>query len=48
MKQEFYTGSFSFMHNKSWVVRNITYAALIITILLMGVFDGGQFIYFQF
>ena len=48
MKQEFYTGSFSFMHHKSWVVRNLTYAVLIITILLMGVFDGGQFIYFQF
>ena len=48
MKQEFYTGSFSFMHHKSWVVRNVTYAVLIITILLMGVFDGGQFIYFQF
>ena len=48
MKQEFYTGSFSFMHHKSWVVRNFTYAVLIIILLVMGVFDGGQFIYFQF
>ena len=47
-KQEFYNGSFSFFHNKSWIVRNLSYAALIIIILLMGVFDGGQFIYFQF
>lgn len=47
-KLEFYKGSFSFFHNKSWTVRYLSYAALIIIILLMGVFDGGQFIYFQF
>jgi alginate O-acetyltransferase complex protein AlgI len=47
-KQEYFKGSFSFMHNKNWVVRNAVYAFLIILILLVGVFDGGQFIYFQF
>ncbi|MEI8201391.1 MAG: MBOAT family O-acyltransferase [Bacteroidota bacterium] len=47
-KKEFYKGDFSFMENKSWVVRNFSYAVLLILILLIGVFDGGQFIYFQF
>jgi alginate O-acetyltransferase complex protein AlgI len=47
-KMEYYKGTFSFFNNKSWVVRNLSYALLIIIILLIGVFDGGQFIYFQF
>jgi alginate O-acetyltransferase complex protein AlgI len=47
-KQEFYRGSFSFLNHKSWLIRNLSYATLIILILLIGVFDGGQFIYFQF
>jgi hypothetical protein len=29
-------------------VRYASYATLVMTILLIGVFDGGQFIYFQF
>ncbi|MEO6301963.1 MAG: MBOAT family O-acyltransferase, partial [Bacteroidia bacterium] len=29
-------------------IRHISYATLIILILMIGVFDGGQFIYFQF
>ncbi len=48
MKQEYYQGDFTLMHNKSWVVRNLSYTFLMIIILLIGVFDGGQFIYFQF
>ncbi len=47
-KQEFYGSSISFLHNKHWIVRNLTYVMLIVTIFLIGVFDGGQFIYFQF
>ncbi|MEO5893944.1 MAG: MBOAT family O-acyltransferase [Ferruginibacter sp.] len=47
-KHEYYKGSFSFFHNRHWLVRNLSYAVLIIIILLIGVFDGGQFIYFQF
>jgi D-alanyl-lipoteichoic acid acyltransferase DltB (MBOAT superfamily) len=38
----------SIFHNERWFVRSISYAILIIFILLIGVFDGGQFIYFQF
>lgn len=31
-----------------WLKEQVTYLALILSILLIGVFDGGQFIYFQF
>lgn len=47
-KMEYYKGAFSFFNNKRWVIRNLSYAFIIILILLIGVFDGGQFIYFQF
>lgn len=47
-KKEYYKGDFSFFNNPSWIVRNLSYASLIILIVLIGVFDGGQFIYFQF
>ena len=47
-KQEYFKGSISLMNNKSWLVRTVVYSLLIILILLVGVFDGGQFIYFQF
>ncbi|MBZ5855772.1 MBOAT family O-acyltransferase [Flavihumibacter profundi] len=48
VKQEYFNGAFSFMNNRSPVVRYSTYLFLLLMILLMGVFDGGQFIYFQF
>jgi alginate O-acetyltransferase complex protein AlgI len=47
-KQEFFDDRFSFFHNRSWFIRNFSYAAMVALILLFGVFDGGQFIYFQF
>ncbi|MEO5892978.1 MAG: MBOAT family O-acyltransferase [Ferruginibacter sp.] len=47
-KREFYAGSFSLSHHKNFWVRNSYYSLLIILIILLGVFDGGQFIYFQF
>ncbi|WP_046370273.1 MBOAT family O-acyltransferase [Flavihumibacter petaseus] len=47
-KEEYYKGSFTLIDNKSPLVRYSTYLALILLILLIGVFDGGQFIYFQF
>jgi len=47
-KQEYFSKSVSFFNHKNWLVRNLSYATLIIIILLVGVFDGGQFIYFQF
>lgn len=45
---QYQEGSIPFVNNKSWIIRNLSYAILIIIILLIGVFDGGQFIYFQF
>jgi D-alanyl-lipoteichoic acid acyltransferase DltB (MBOAT superfamily) len=47
-KQEYLNGKFSLLHNERWIVRNLSYAVIIILIFLFGVFDGGQFIYFQF
>ena len=34
--------------NNNWIVQQTSYALLLIFILLAGVFDGGQFIYFAF
>jgi D-alanyl-lipoteichoic acid acyltransferase DltB (MBOAT superfamily) len=39
---------FSLLSNKSWLIQNISYAMLLVYILLAGVFDGGQFIYLAF
>jgi D-alanyl-lipoteichoic acid acyltransferase DltB (MBOAT superfamily) len=47
-KKEFYKGSFTLSHHKNFWVRNAYYSFLIILIIMVGVFDGGQFIYFQF
>jgi len=43
----FPTKKLFFNSSNSWV-RTISYAAIVILIMLIGVFDGGQFIYFQF
>ena len=48
LKKEFYKGSFTLSHHNNFWVRNSYYSFLIILIILLGVFDGGQFIYFQF
>jgi D-alanyl-lipoteichoic acid acyltransferase DltB (MBOAT superfamily) len=48
IKNEYFKRNHSFLHNPNWVIRHLSYALLIILILLFGVFDGGQFIYFQF
>jgi alginate O-acetyltransferase complex protein AlgI len=47
-KVEYFKGSFSLLNNPNWLIRNLSYSALVIIMLLLGVFDGGQFIYFQF
>jgi D-alanyl-lipoteichoic acid acyltransferase DltB (MBOAT superfamily) len=48
LKKEYFNNLFSFSNSKYWLIRNAYYCALIIIILLSGVFDGGEFIYFQF
>ena len=47
-QMEFFPGKFSIANHKFFFVRNCYYAILILLILLVGVYDGGQFIYFQF
>lgn len=48
LKRKYYRGNISFLSSKSWIVQSLTFAILIILIFMVGVFDGGQFIYFQF
>ena len=46
--KEYKLFKFSLFSNRYWVVQQLSYALLLIYILLAGVFDGGQFIYFSF
>lgn len=46
--REYYKGLHIFTNSRHSVVRYLSYTTLIILIFLFGVFDGGQFIYFQF
>jgi alginate O-acetyltransferase complex protein AlgI len=48
IKKEHFDVKFAFFCHKNQVIRHFSYASIIILILLFGVFDGGQFIYFQF
>lgn len=45
---EFLPSGIRFFENKNLFVRLISYCSVVLLILLFGVFDGGQFIYFQF
>lgn len=47
-KREYYNDRWSVLYNKSVFVRYAGIVAIIMIILLIGVLDGGQFIYFQF
>ena len=48
LKRRYFNESFAVMNNRKWYVQSAACATLIIVILLVGVFDGSQFIYFQF
>jgi len=47
-RREFFPQSFSLSAHRLFLVRNCYFALLLLLILLLGVYDGGQFIYFQF
>ena len=47
-KEEYFKGKLEMLDNRNVVVRYATYLALVLMIMLIGVFDGSQFIYFQF
>ncbi len=48
IKEEFFSGSHLLVNSKNVLVRHISYSVIIMIILLAGVFDESQFIYFQF
>jgi D-alanyl-lipoteichoic acid acyltransferase DltB (MBOAT superfamily) len=48
LQEEFKLFRFSLFSNNNWLIQQLSYAFLLIYILLAGVFDGGQFIYFAF
>lgn len=47
-KREFFNNRFSLLYNKYSAIRLGTIVTMVMVILLLGVFNGGQFIYFQF
>jgi alginate O-acetyltransferase complex protein AlgI len=48
IKREFYPGTLRFFVHRNEYVRVFAYSLLVVMIISMGVFDGGQFIYAQF
>lgn len=48
LRREFFPDNLSLSYHRSFWVRNAYYALLVVLILVVGVYDGGQFIYFQF
>lgn len=47
-KEESFKGKMKLFHNSNKFLRYLFYVSAIVLILLFGVFNGGQFIYFQF
>ena len=47
-KNEFYAGKVVFFNNKRIWIRYLSYLSIIFIILILGVFEGNSFIYFQF
>jgi len=47
-KEEFFKTTVKLFHNNNMALRYLCYVIAIVLILLFGVFNGGQFIYFQF
>ena len=47
-RDEYAAGKFLFFNNKNIVIRYISYLTILFIILLFGISDGEQFIYFQF
>lgn len=46
--EEFFPNRILLFNNKNKIIRMLSYSTVIILVFLLGVFDGGQFIYFQF
>jgi alginate O-acetyltransferase complex protein AlgI len=48
VKNDYFPNRLLLFSNRHRMIRHLSYAALVMLILLLGVFDGSQFIYFQF
>lgn len=48
IQEEFRIFNFSLFSNKNWMIQQIAFSLLLVYILIAGVFDGGEFIYFAF
>lgn len=48
LKAEYFNDKFSVIHNGKFLIRAATVVAIVLMILILGVLDGGQFMYFQF
>ena len=48
IKQEYFSDKWYFLTNENSTFRYVVYPIMIVLILSLGVFDGSQFIYFQF
>ena len=48
LKREFFNDTISVVHSKKFLIRAAVVVSIILMILVFGVLDGGQFIYFQF
>ena len=48
LKAEYFNHKFSVIHNGKFLIRAGAVVAIILMILILGVLDGGQFMYFQF
>jgi alginate O-acetyltransferase complex protein AlgI len=46
--KEFYPKTYLFENNRFFLIRQLPYLTMVILVLLIGVFDGGEFIYVQF
>ncbi|MDO9254159.1 MAG: MBOAT family O-acyltransferase [Bacteroidales bacterium] len=48
IRREFYQHSPLPVNSHHWIAEHLSYVTLVVLIIVLGVFDGGQFIYFQF
>jgi hypothetical protein len=48
LKREFFDDIVSVVHNRKFVIRAGAAVSIVLMILLFGVLDGGQFMYFKF
>jgi D-alanyl-lipoteichoic acid acyltransferase DltB (MBOAT superfamily) len=48
IRREYFQHSPLPVKSNHWIVEHLSYVTLVVLIIVLGVFDGGQFIYFQF